>query len=507
MWKKVWEYIREYEILKPEDRVVVALSGGADSVCLLAVLAENTMAVRLRAVHVHHGIRKEEADRDAEYVRKLCRDLGVPLEVIYRNVPEYAGMHGLSLEEAGRKLRYEALEHVAWHWEQEEKERVMEKKEHDRPVWIAVAHHQDDQAETILHHLFRGSGLRGLAGMGPVQGNRIRPLLGVRKQEILEYLREKGLEWCEDSTNESEEYTRNRIRRELIPYITENINRHGVENVLRAGRLFGETDRYLRQQAEIVWQRSGSVEREEEGAFVRAYMDLGDFGRQDPLIRSYLIRRMLDLASPGQKDITSKHFEQIDRLAKGRDDKSCDLPGTVKAVRTGRTIGIESGEPRGNTGKQEELQRERKPIFLPLPTLQKGRQRLGNMEFQVFLREKEAEIPKKQYTKWFDYDKIKDTLSVRYRQPGDFLTLPGGQRKTLRRFLIDEKVPREHRERIVVLAEGSHVLWVVGYRISEYYKIVEGTHKILEVEFYGGKGYGGQDPGIIVRRRGESKDQ
>ena len=125
----------------------------------------------------------------------------------------------------------------------------------------------------------------------------------------------------------------------------------------------------------------------------------------------------------------------------------------------------------------------------------------------VFPWEKGAEIPKKEYTKWFDYDKIKDTLSVRHRRPGDFMTLPGGGRKTLKRFLIDEKVPRERRDEIWVLAEGSHVLWVVGYRISEYYKIVEETHTILQVDFYGGKAYGRQDPGTIVRRGSESENQ
>lgn len=113
------------------------------------------------------------------------------------------------------------------------------------------------------------------------------------------------------------------------------------------------------------------------------------------------------------------------------------------------------------------------------------------MEFRVFSRDKGTEIPKKEYTKWFDYDRIKDTLSIRFRHPGDFLTLAGGQRKTLRRFLIDEKIPRMIRGKIPLLAEGNHVLWVVGYRISEYYKIVEDTHTILQVEFYGGKGYGG----------------
>lgn len=519
---RVWGFVREKEMLKPGDRVVVALSGGADSVCLLTVLRENRMGLRLRAVHVHHGIRGNEADRDADFVRGLCGRMGVPLEVVYRDVPGFGEKYGLSLEEAGRMLRYEALENVAREWERGEggeedrrEERLKgergekERKEGDkrrRSVWIALAHHRDDSVETILHHLFRGSGLRGLGGIRPVQGNRIRPLLGVGKQEILEYLQAKGGKWCEDSTNESKDYTRNRIRRELIPYITGRINRQAVDNVLRAGEIFAQADQYLADQAKRVWEQFGYELR--EGTAVLASMGAEAFCRQEPVIRAYLIRHMLDMAAPGQRDITSGHFEQIDRLARGRVGGSCNLPGGVRAVKTYGEIVVGTGSNLNESFcESQSHKREQSPVTIVLPALGGQPLKVENMEFQVFSREKGTEIQKKEYTKWFDYDKIKDTLSVRYRQPGDFLTLPGGKRKTLRRFLIDEKVPKELRGRIPLLAEGNHILWVVGYRISEYYKIVEETHTILQAKFYGGKAYGGPDPGTIVRKRSESEDQ
>lgn len=471
MWKKVWNFAEKQEMLRAGDRVVAAVSGGADSVCLLMVLAERAEDLEIRAVHVHHGLRGSEADRDAEFVRKLCGEIKVPVKVIYRDVSGYAEERGISLEEAGRILRYESLENEAEKWERET-------GESERPVWIAVAHHQDDNAETILHHLLRGSGLRGLAGMRAVEGRRVRPLLAVRRKEILEYLRDRGAEWCEDSTNRSDHYTRNRIRNELIPCMTERVNPRAVENVLHAGELFARADRYLEKQASQIWERYGRVIRDEGTG-----MDAEVFSGQDPIIQSYLVRIMLRQTASGQRDITARHYAQIMELAGKADGSRCDLPGDIQAFRTGSKLGI---------GRKKLISKEKKevrPVVLPSPL---GRPvRVKNMEFQVFFREKRTEIPKKEYTKWFDYDKIKDTLSIRYRQQGDYLTLPGGGRKMLNRFLIDEKVPRELRDQILILAERDRVLWVVGYRISEYYKITEETRTILQVDFYGGKAYGG----------------
>ncbi|NBH32004.1 tRNA lysidine(34) synthetase TilS [Clostridiaceae bacterium] len=490
MWKKVWDFVEKHHMLRQGDRVVVGVSGGADSVCLLAVLAKNQLDLKLRAVHVHHGLRGKEADNDAEFVRDLCGKWGIPFKLVYRNVAEYGKEHGLSVEEAGRVLRYEALEEVANEWEDHEGEKV----------WIGVAHHQDDNAETILHHLFRGSGLRGLSGMRAVQGNRIRPLLIVGRQEILEYLTDRNLTWREDSTNQSEHYTRNRIRHCLIPYMTEQINHRAVENVLHAGEIFARADQYLEKQAGLVWDKYGWENREQ---LVMAGIQLKGFLRQDPIIQDYLVRKMLEAAASGQKDITAKHVRQIEGLAEGGPGGSCDLPGNLRVVRTYESLYVEAyGKKDQKVDK--EIRENGEIVVLPDP----GEEAVwvGKMGFRAFFRENGTEIPKKEYTKWFDYDKIKDTLCIRRRLAGDYLVLSGGGRKPLRRFLIDEKVPREQRDQIVVLAEGNRILWVVGYRISEYYKIREDTHTILQVDFYGGNAYGGKDSGIIVRRRSRSEN-
>ena len=468
MLKKVRDYMREHEMTAPGDAVIVALSGGADSVCLLMVLKQlATPEFLLRAVHVHHGIRGAEADRDEAFAQKLCESLSVPLCVAYCHVPAYAAEHGLSEEEAGRILRYQVLEKEAGKWEQELPAGSRGK--------IALAHHRDDNAETILHHLLRGSGLTGLAGIRPVQGRRIRPLLCVGREEIRAYLEAGHISWCEDSTNQSPDYTRNRIRSQVLPLLKTAVNEQAEEHILQAGQIIGQADAYLRQQAEEIWQEA-VCGREEDLAAI----PLTAFARQPEILKTYLIRHMLDQLHPGWKDIGSRHFTAIAELAGKPVGSRLDLPGglmartgyeTLEIVRkTEREVSVKT-----ESGADGEIH---------------GRQTVPELHMTVFSRQKDQEIPKNQYTKWFDYDKIKGTLSVRTRRTGDYLILPSGGSKTIARYMIDEKIPKEKREQILLLAEGSHVLWVVGFRISEYYKIEEHTENILQVTCDGGKDYG-----------------
>ena len=421
----------------------------------------------LRAVHVHHGIRGAEADRDEDFAQKLCESLSVPLCVAYCHVPAYAAEHGLSEEEAGRILRYQVLEKEAGKWEQE--------LPAGSRVKIALAHHRDDNAETILHHLLRGSGLTGLAGIRPVQGRRIRPLLCVGREEIRAYLEAGHISWCEDSTNQSPDYTRNRIRSQVLPLLKTAVNEQAEEHILQAGQIIGQADAYLRQQAEEIWQEA-VCGREEDLAAI----PLTAFARQPEILKTYLIRHMLDQLHPGWKDIGSRHFTAIAELAGKPVGSRLDLPGglmartgyeTLEIVRkTEREVSVKT-----ESGADGEIH---------------GRQTVPELHMTVFSRQKDQEIPKNQYTKWFDYDKIKGTLSVRTRRTGDYLILPSGGSKTIARYMIDEKIPKEKREQILLLAEGSHVLWVVGFRISEYYKIEEHTENILQVTCDGGKDYG-----------------
>ena len=446
MQKKVRDYISSCHMLEEGEQVIAAVSGGADSVCLLHLLVglRKELHIGVSAVHVHHGIRGEEADRDASFTEELCRSLGVPCLVVRKDVPGYAARHSMSLEEAGRYLRYEAFG--------EEARRLGGAK-------IAVAHHSGDQAETILHNLLRGSSLKGLGGMEPVRDGIIRPLLTCSREEILDYLGQNGLTYCEDSTNAGGDYTRNRLRNVIIPQLVSEINHGAVEHIIRAGDMIGQADAYIKKAAVRELEVHGQWEEE------RAGMDTDVLKELDGIVGSYVIMEMITRLGGSSKDITSRHVALVRELL----DK--EVGARLNARRSYTKLWIERENKSTPVDNIPEI---------PLPT----------PVFTVLEREKHQKFPENEYTKWFDYDKIKGTLSVRTRQTGDYITLRDGKRKTVKSYMIDEKIERELRDGIPLLAEGNHVLWIVGYRISEYYKITEETKKILQVQMDGGRDHG-----------------
>lgn len=478
--EKVRSYIRIHDMLEPGQRVVAGLSGGADSVCLLSLLAEfrEEYRLELRAVHVHHGLRGEEADRDAAFSRELCRSLGVPFSLVFVNVKEEAGKRRVSEEEAGRILRYEAFEREAGQWQQGLLERKTTEEDgggQPESVKIAVAHHGDDSAETILYQLFRGSGLKGLSGIPPARGNIIRPLLCAERREILDYLEEKGLSFVTDSTNLENDYARNKIRNQILPMAVQEINQGAADHIRRAGELIGEADRFFEERAERMLEtllESDDAETGEdagqraEQVAEQAVLSVSGLLSLSHIEAAYTVRAVFKRKKWSLRDVSSGHIESVLALLRGRTGAGCDLPGGLRAERSYDRLILTKLQP-GQTEKREES---------GLPSL----------FMEVEDRENQGEIPKNLYTKWFDYDKIKDTLSVRYRLPGDYITLKGGGRKSLKSLFIDEKIPREERNCIPLLAEGSHVLWVIGGRISEYYKVTEETERILKVQVDGG---------------------
>ncbi|MGN0373580.1 MAG: tRNA lysidine(34) synthetase TilS [Enterocloster sp.] len=479
--QKARKTISEYGMLEKGSRVLAALSGGADSVCLLSLLVKlrEEFELDVRAVHVHHGLRGAEADRDAEFARILCEKLSVPCHIIKVDVRSFAAEKGMSEEEAGRYLRYQALEREADGWEAdgwEAEERESAEQESDKresgcgpaAVRIAVAHHSGDQAETILHNLFRGSGLAGLRGIPYVRGRIIRPLLECDRKEIMSWLEAQGLEHIQDSTNSSDHYTRNRIRSRILPAIEADVNRGAVGNILRMGKAAAMADAYLEDQAES-WIRanvraSGGGEEGADTDRPRFFgIPLKPFLLQADIIRFYVVMKLLRELSGSARDLGWVHGEQVLMLADRQVGRSVDLPYGLRAVREYEEIRLETaGEERRSGGEKG------------------AAAGCWELEFKTFSYENGQEFPKNRYTKWFDCDKIKGTPVVRTRKQGDYITLSDGSRKTLKRFMIDEKIPRQQRDEIPLLADGSHVMWIIGYRISGYYKIGSDTKQVLQ---------------------------
>ena len=541
MINKIRRFIEEYHMLGQGEHVIAGVSGGADSVCLFFVLlaVREQYQLRLTVVHVEHGIRGKESRQDAAFVEKLCADYGVVCIVRACDVPAFCKKEKLSLEEGARKLRYQIFE--------------AEKKAlgADR---IAVAHNQNDAAETLLFHMIRGSGLRGMCGIEPVRGDLIRPLLCVNRTEIEAYLKEINQIYRVDATNFDPAYSRNRLRHQVIPVLTE-INGQAVAHLSRSTRYAAEacelveelTERaechVKRRRGDAFLQKSGIRQQGE----CRPDAELLQHGerRPDPellqhgeclpeaellqdgeillletiekepaLIRKTLVHHLLCELAGASKDLGEVHVCKSLELFDRQTGNVIDLPYGIRARRTyegvvfaGRGASVPGQEKKREktgwkTGQETGQETEKKAReraeetagskMMQVPLVPGTREitwdgTVTKIRARVLERSPEQEIPKKRYTKWFDYDKIKGTLLWRGRSPGDYLVINDrGGRQSIKKYLINEKVPQSRREHILLLADGVHILWVVGGRISEAVKVTEETKNILEVQVYGG---------------------
>lgn len=468
MYQRVRLYIQHHHMLEQKETVIIGVSGGADSVCLLFMLIElrKELDIEIVAVHVNHGLRGAAADRDEAYVRWLCEEQKVELRVFHEDVKGYAARHKLSLEEAGRDVRRAAFQ------------RTMEACGGTK---TALAHHRGDNAETMLFHLCRGCGLRGLGGIAPVDGAYIRPLLCTDRREIESYLEKRGISYCTDETNLEDTYSRNRIRNHVIPYMEKHLNPQALSHMAETAERLREIGTYI--EAETA--------RCLESCFRDGCIDEGRYREVPDALRSYVVREALCAAAGRRKDIDSVHVEALMELMEKQTGRRITLPYGVTARRTYEGIAFESG------GKPD----VRKPVpgesdgeaDVFAPGESPGETNVSASEefvqMRVFPRTSDmTTFPEKIYTKWFDYDIIKNTVKIRHRISGDYITInqSGGTQK-LKQYLVNEKVPQSERDSIWLAADGSHVMWIVGYRQNQAYQVTDRTKNILEIEFYGGQ--------------------
>ena len=461
--KKVFSFMEENHMVDPGEQVVVGVSGGADSVCLLFLLLEyqKKMPFEIQVVHIHHGIRTE-AEEDAKFVEDLCQKAEVSYVCRRVDVPGLAAAKKVSTETAGRQARYETFYEIA-------KEKGATK--------IAVAHNTNDNAETVLFHLFRGSGIGGLAGMSPMRKGEddnyiIRPILCLEREEIESYLTDRGIPWCTDSTNDSDDYTRNRIRHHIIPYAEEKIVQGAVEHVAQSAQSLREAEEYLSQQTESAIQMV---------SVGRGRLDCSRLSQHPEIIQKRVLFAAAKEFSPTGKDIGQIHVKDMMSLIQKEENRSIHLPfGIVVSRRYGEIVfEVDTLSSKEECHLQQALNLDLSEGSFVLPGL-------GTLEIRKFNAKEAGEIPRNRYTKWLDCGKIIQSLEIRHRSEGDFLCIRNAdgemKHKTLKQYMIDEKIPKQERDRIPILADGSHVLWVVGGRISEEFKVTENTNTILEVK-------------------------
>ena len=339
MINKIKQYISKYNMLEKGDQIIVGVSGGADSVCLFHVLTElsESYGLTLYVIHVNHGIRGEEADRDEEFVRSLCKERGVSFTAVCKDIPFMAKAQGLSLEEAGRITRYEVFNQYLNAYKCNK---------------IAIAHNKNDNAETILFNLFRGSALTGLTGINPVRDNIIRPLLCLERQEIEAYLSNRSAGYLDDSTNFTLDYTRNKIRHGILKNAAE-VNKQAISHISRAGDSLMEVGAFVEKMTlkamERVLVRGDNVKRnlpkkdvyssdnntEIKEAALQGKVQLltEELLKEDIVIQKELVRKALSFLSGSLKDLEAVHVTAVLDLVSKQTGKRVNLPYGITAVK------------------------------------------------------------------------------------------------------------------------------------------------------------------------------
>ena len=452
--KKVAQFIDAHGLFTAGDTVVVAVSGGADSVALLDILASLAeLRLTLFIAHVNHLLRGVESDGDEAFVRHLGQRYGIPVETVRVDVKELARQQKRSLEDAGRVARYDFFARVA--------------RQCDADA-VALAHHTGDQAETVLMRLLRGAGGSGLSAMAPKSvGNLVRPLLALTREEIETYLKHRGLPYRNDSTNSDTSLLRNRIRHELLP-ILGTYNPAVSDRLAATARALARDEEILEMITVAAFARHGRV-----GA-ARVAMDRAGCLAEPEGIRYRLYRRAILLARGGLERIASCHLEEIDRmLFSTRPHLDLSLPDGVRVSRSYDTLSFYQGDEIQIYDMAETV------IHVPgVQTIPGG--------FRLTVEERTphgAGLFASPCVAWFDAAAVPFPWQVRTFRPGDRI-IPFGMTgtKKVKDLFIDEKVPRDIRRRIPLVFTGGRLVWVATLRVSAEAAVTDRTCRAIRAE-------------------------
>ena len=429
MEQQILSFIRQHGLVQPGEHVIAAVSGGADSMALLSALLQlrEPLGITVSAAHFHHGIRGEAADRDAEFVRAWCQAQGIDCVIGHGDAPAHARRTGKSLEEAARELRFSFLLNL----------------DADK---IATAHNADDNAETMLPHLLRGTGLRGMGGIAPQSGRVIHPLLPVTRAEIEAYLKQNGIPHIEDETNAGDDCVRNRLRHHVLPLLKAE-NPGFLQTAARTGALLRQEDAYLSGLA----AKAGADCRDADGWSCSRLCAL------DPVLRRRVllsVLRGLDLENP-----SAVHLEALDRLVcSPAPSAGVTLPEGWRAARVYDRLVIRRAEaPQSCPTRQLNV-----PGETLLPEI--------SAKIVAIVTENSNFPQKNDFTFALRCDRIAANVwSVRSRQPGDRLLLPGGHR-TLKKLMIDRRIPKSQRDALPVILCGDQIAGVLGLAVSEDFR-------------------------------------
>jgi tRNA(Ile)-lysidine synthase len=451
--------IRHHHMLTEGDVVLVGVSGGPDSVALLHSLTALApeWSLRLVIAHLNHQLRGATSEREAAFVGELAAGLGIPCEITSRNVQQYGIEHRLSLQEAARVVRYAFYDEAA------------AKHAASR---IALGHNADDNAESILMHLLRGTGPLGLIGIPAVRDGRIiRPLIGITREQILHFLEQHGLQYIQDRSNLDTKYLRNRIRQDLLPHLKHQYNPNMVYGLNRLAAILRDEEDFWHQAISEVFQDLMS-KRTPQGVSLR----LAGLLQLHPALLRRVVRHSVLSVKGELKRLSHVHVEAVIRLVAGQSSSGrIDLPHGMTVFRDREEIHFLS-EPT-----------QEAPAFdYDIP----GIQTTSIHEIGISLKLSVCDIAEasdpKTYpsnTAVFDMDTVTFPLKVRRFQQGDrFKPLGMAGSQKVKAFFINHKVPRSERLRCPILLSGGRIIWVGGYRIDDSAKVTEKTKQVLKAE-------------------------
>lgn len=445
---KVKKYIEDNNLINSGDKIVVGVSGGADSVCLLSILNElkNIFNFTLKVVHINHLIRKDALE-DAVFVEKLCDNLDIPFYYYEKDIEKMAKELHISCEDAGRRFRYQAFNEIA-------------KKDGK----IAVAHNRNDKVETFFFNLFRGSGINGLCSIKVKRDNIIRPILCLDRIEIEDYLNRKGLTFKIDSTNATTLYTRNKIRNKVIPYVKEEIHSNVVGNVSNTIEIMEEVNEFFNELVDDFCNKNVS--------FYNEYIsiDLEIFNLQKNIIKRLVLLKAIEYFVPDRKDISSKNILDIIDICTKNGKKEIQLLNNLKAVKNYGILYIhkETIIPKIEVFEKTETYLKTSDGNFVLEVIDADK-----INFEEILNFRDDNI------KFFDLDKIDlNHLSVDFVYDSAYIYINNSNKpKKLKDYFNSEKI----KGNVPVFSCDDNVLWVVGHRISDYYKVTKDSKKILKI--------------------------
>lgn len=487
--KKVKNTIDKNKLFDEGNHIVVGLSGGPDSVCLISILKElsNQGRLSLHAVHINHCLRGKDADEDQLYTEELCKNLGIPCHVFRHDVNALSKELKITSEEAGRQVRYQAYEKI-----RSEIAVSNNLPQNTTNIKIAVAHNMNDQAETLMMRIIRGTGTEGLSGMDYIRDDIIiRPLLDVSREEIEDYCKLKGLNPRIDLTNLEPMYTRNRLRLELLPLLEKHYNENILTSLNRLASIAQEDKAYFDEQLKKVESFTSF-----ENNFVQCKINREKYNSLHPALGKRLVNQSLKKMGMYQ-DMTAYHLDAADEfLRNGKTGNYIEFP-LGYGLRLEYDMGVLFCEA-------EDYNQNPKDV----PVIKNFSYRLniggevqidelkGGIIARIISRSQDDERNINQWGKCIskmfaqlDVSSLIDTgnidkLVIRNRKPGDYMVPLGMKgRKKLQDFFTDKKIPRADRDKVPLVCYGSEVIWVVGFRISESYKVTEESKKILQLEY------------------------